>query len=133
MLGECVKRYAGGTLSTAQFRALAAEFLPAGSFDPKLENFFEAWVYGTGVPSLKMTWRSEGRAPAITITGTVTQSGTPEEFEIFVPLQVQFARGAMETHWVKTSADPVTFTFKTKTPAVKVLLDPQGSVLLDRK
>ena len=133
MLGECVKRYAGASLSTAQFRALAAEFLPRDSFDPKLENFFESWVYGTGIPSLKLTWASQGRAPAITINGTLTQTGAPEDFEIFVPLQVQFARGAMETHWVKTSGDPVAFTFKVKSPAAKVLLDPQASVLLDRK
>ena len=80
-----------------------------------------------------MTWKSEGRAPAITVTGTLTQTGAPEDFEIFVPVQVQFARGLAEMHWVKTSGDPVTFTFKTKIPATKVLLDPHGSVLLDRK
>jgi hypothetical protein len=133
MLRECVRRYSSDSLSTAQFRALAAEFLPKDSSDPKLENFFEAWVYGTGIPALKMTWKSEGRAPAITITGTLTQTGAPEDFEAFVPVQVQFARGAAETHWVKSSGDPVTFTFKTKLPAIKVLFDPHGSVLLDRK
>ena len=133
MLGECVKRYAGTSLSTAQFRGLAAEFLPANSIDPKLENFFESWVYGTGVPSLKMTWTSQGRSPAITITGSLTQTGAPEDFEIFVPLDLQFARGVTETHWVKTSGEPVTFTYKAKTPAVKVQLDPHGSVLLDHK
>lgn len=133
MLAQCVKRYDGGSVSTAQFRALAAEFLPRNSSDPKLETFFESWVYGTGVPSLKMTWKSEGRAPAITVTGTLTQTGAPDDFEIFVPLQVQFARGAPETHWVKTSGDPVTFSIRTKVPAIKVLLDPQGSVLLDRR
>ncbi len=133
MLGECVKRYGGSSISTAQFRALAAEFLPKNSSDPKLETFFESWVYGTGVPSVKMTWKSAGKPPAMVITGTLTQTGVPDDFEIFVPVQVQFPRGKPETHWVRTSGEPVTFTIKTKVPAVKVLLDPQGSVLLDRK
>ena len=129
MLGECGRRYAGASISTSQFRALAAEYLPKDSSDPKLENFFESWVYGTGIPSMKMTWTTRAQ----TITGTLTQSGTPEDFETFVPVQVQLARGVTEIHWVKTSSDPVTFTIKTKVPAVKVVLDPQGSVLLDKK
>ncbi len=133
MLAECVKRYGGGPLSSAQFRTLAAEYLPKGSVDAKLENFFESWVYGTGIPSLKLTWAMQGKPGALTVTGTLTQSGTSDEFETFVPLQLQFARGVAETHWVKTSSDPVTFTIKTKTPATKVLLDPQAMVLLDRK
>jgi len=133
MLGECVKRYGGASISTAQFRSLAAEFLPKGSPDAKLETFFEAWVYGTGIPSLKMTWSAQGKAGPQVITGTITQTGAPEEFETFVPVVVQFAKAPPETHWVKTSSDPVTFTIKTKAPATKVLLDPQLSVLLDKR
>ena len=48
MLAELRRRYEWKTISTEQFRELAAEYLPPHSPDPKLETFFEQWVYGTG-------------------------------------------------------------------------------------
>ena len=63
MLGELRRRYEGKTISTEQFRQLAAEFLPPKSPDPKLEAFFDQWVYGTGIPTLKLSYyRSWPRA-----------------------------------------------------------------------
>ena len=56
------------------FRKFAAEFLPAGSDDAKLENFFEQWVYGTGIPTLKMTTSVKGKAPRLRVTGAIQQS-----------------------------------------------------------
>ena len=50
------------------------EFLPAGSPDPKLTDFFDQWVYDTGMPSLKMTYALAGRK----LTGTITQSDVGE-------------------------------------------------------
>ena len=48
---------------------LAADFLPPKSPDPKLEAFFDQWVYGTGIPQLKMTWSLKGKAPALRVIG----------------------------------------------------------------
>jgi len=56
---------------------LAAEFLPAKSSDPKLETFFDQWVYGTGIPQLKMTWGLKGKAPALRVVGTVKEKESP--------------------------------------------------------
>jgi hypothetical protein len=39
------------TLSTDEFRIFAASCLPPKSSDPKLESFFDQWVYGTGMES----------------------------------------------------------------------------------
>ena len=63
MLADLRKEYErGSTLSTEEFRLLAAKFLPAKSPDPQLENFFDQWVYGTGIPSLKMKYAVTGKA-----------------------------------------------------------------------
>ncbi len=53
MLAEMLKRYERSEITTEQFRLLAAEFMPPKSDDPKLESFFDQWVYGTGIPTLK--------------------------------------------------------------------------------
>jgi hypothetical protein len=42
------RRYEFKTIETEDFRRLCAEFMPPGSIDAKLENFFDQWVYGTG-------------------------------------------------------------------------------------
>jgi len=58
-LQKCWASCAAGMMETIghrTFRALCAEFLPPGTSDPRLENFFDTWVYGTGVPTLKLTY-----------------------------------------------------------------------------
>ena len=68
MLAELTKRYDSKPIATEDFRALAAEFLPPKSDDPKLETFFDQWVYGTGIPSLKLTYSVKGAAPNLKLT-----------------------------------------------------------------
>ena len=80
LLAEISKRYDRKDITTEEFRLLAAEYLPPKSDDPKLESFFEQWVYGTGIPTIKLTWTVKGVAPNVRLTGTVTQSGVDEDF-----------------------------------------------------
>ena len=60
LLAEISKRYDRKDITTEEFRLLAAEYLPPKSDDPKLESFFEQWVYGTGIPTVKLTWTMKG-------------------------------------------------------------------------
>jgi aminopeptidase N len=129
MLGEIAKRYDHKEITTEQFRLLAAEFLAPKSEDPKLESFFEQWVYGTGIPSMKLTYSVKGAAPNVKVTGTVTQSGVDEDFSAVVPVEIQVARGKAITQWVRTADVPVTFTVPLKAAPLKVLLDPHYAVL----
>ena len=62
-------------------RARGASYLPPKSEDPKLEGFFDQWVYGTGIPSLKMTYSVKGKAPALRVVGTIEQSGRGRGFQ----------------------------------------------------
>jgi hypothetical protein len=129
MLAAICKRYAHASISTAQFQKLAVEFLPPGSPDPKLENFFEQWVYGTGIPAIKLSWSVKGKAPALRVTGKVTQSDVAEDFTAAVPVEISFSRAKPVTHWVRTSSDPVTFQVAVRQVPAKVILDPGLSVL----
>ncbi|MDQ1470978.1 MAG: hypothetical protein QOJ99_2458 [Bryobacterales bacterium] len=125
MLAELRRRYEWKAVDNEQFRALCVEFLPKGAPDAKLESFFDQWVYGTGVPTLKLAFSVR----AGKLTGTVTQSDVPEDFSISVPVEVQTARGKTMVKMVWTSSDPVQFTVPVISPTAKAVLDPGLSVL----
>jgi aminopeptidase N len=129
LLAEISKRYDRKDLTTEQFRLLAAEYLPPKSDDPKLESFFEQWVYGTGIPTIKLTWAVKGAAPAVRLTGTVTQSGVDGDFTAAVPVEIVIAKGRTMTQWVRSAEVPVTFTVALKAAPLKVTLDPHYALL----
>jgi hypothetical protein len=129
LLAELAKRYDHKKVSTEEFRALAAELLPPKSADPKLEGFFEQWVYSTGVPALKLTYSVKGKAPALRVVGTLEQSEVDEDFTVLVPVEIQIARGRTITHWVQSGGAPVSFTVPVSQPPSKVLLDPKRAIL----
>jgi aminopeptidase N len=129
MLGEITKRYDHKEISTEDFRVLAAGFLPPKSDDPKLETFFGQWVYGTGIPTVKMSYTVKGVAPNVKVTGTITQSDVDDDFTALVPVEIQMARGKTVTQWVRTSDTPATFSVAVQAPPVKVVLDPHHGLL----
>jgi Peptidase family M1 domain len=129
MLAEIAKRYDRKEISTDDFRLVAAEFLPKPADDPKLETFFGVWVYGTGIPALKLTYTVKGAAPALKLVGTLTQSGVDEDFTALTPVEIRLAGGRTFTQWVRSANEPVTFTVPLKQAPQKVTLDPHHAVL----
>ncbi len=129
MLAELRKRYEWKTLDTDQFRALCAEFLPPKSDDPRLERFFDQWVYGTGVPELKLSYSVKGKPGAYKLTGSITQSGVPDDFTVRVPIEIPSARGAAKTVQVATATDSVRFSVPVSSPNAKAVLDPHWNIL----
>jgi len=128
MLGELRRRYEWKTIDTEQFRALCAEFLPPGTSDPRLENFFDTWVYGTGVPTLKLTYSVKGKPGAYRLIGTVEQSDVTDDFTVAVPVEIQTGRGRV-VQQVLTGSDPAPFSVAVAAPGAKAILDPGASVL----
>jgi hypothetical protein len=129
MLADLRKRYERKALSTEDFRLLAARFLPAQSGDPQLENFFDQWVYGTGIPSLKLNYTVKRKAGALRLNGTVTQSDVASDFSVLAPVEIQLGHGKTLTHWVRTADGAVTFSVPLPQAPLKVQLDPNFSVL----
>jgi hypothetical protein len=129
MLADLRKEYERKPLSTEDFRLLAARFLPAQSADPQLESFFDQWVYGTGIPSLKLSYAVKGKAGALRLNGTVTQSDVAGDFSVLAPVEIQLGHGKTLTHWVRTADGQVTFSVALPQAPSKVQLDPSFSVL----
>ena len=128
MLAELRRRYQFRVITTEEFRALAAGFLPPHVPSDTMDTFFDNWVYSTGVPKLKLQSSIKG----FRVTGSVAQSGVDSDFSVDVPVEIQFAKGAPQTVWVRTSSDPVSFSATFKQPPVRAILSPY-SVLTAKK
>jgi hypothetical protein len=71
----------------------------------------------------------KGKPGAYVLQGTVTQTDVPEDFSVYVPVEIQTAKGKSTTIQVMTSSEPATFSMKVPTATAKALLDPQNSAL----
>ena len=132
MLGEVVRQKRYAALTTEEFRAIAARFMPPKSEDASLENFFDSWVYNTGIPAVKVQWSVQGRAPKVQLKGTVTQSDVSDDFTTAVPIDIMLPTRKVVRHWVQTSGETTNFTIALPAPPAKVNADPSGAMLARR-
>ena len=132
MLAELRRRYEFRSISTDDFRALVREFWPEQANATSTDDFFDNWVYATGVPSLKLKYAVKGTARALKISGAIEQTGVADDFSIEAPVEIQFAKGAPKTVWVRTSSGTVRFSAALRRKPLRVSLDT-GSVLTARQ
>jgi hypothetical protein len=128
MLAELRRRYEFRAVTTEEFRALAAQFLPPRSPSDTMDAFFDNWVYSTGIPKFKLQSSIKG----LRVSGSVTQTGVDNDFSAEVPIEIQFAKGAPQIVWVRSSSESVPFSVAVKQAPVKVSLSPY-SVLSSKK
>jgi aminopeptidase N len=131
LLGELRKRYSYRTITTEQFRDLASAFLPKGDPDPTLEVFFDAWVYSTGIPQFTLTSKVKGKAPAVELAVTLSQTGVGDDFSADVPVEIRLPGQAKPVvKWMRTGPEPAVLSVKLKAAPLKVELAPGSAVLM---
>lgn len=134
MLAELRRRYAYHTITTEQFRSLAAEFTAKDDPDRSLEGFFDTWVYGTGIPTLETAVRVRGKAPSVEVIVNVKQSGVPDDFMLELPVEVRTTRTSRPiVKWIRTGDDSATVTFRVQAPPARVEVAPGAGVLALRR
>jgi len=134
LLRELCKRYAYRPLTTEQFRLIAAEFSPKGLPDPTLENFFDNWVYGTGLPTIESTISTRGKAPNVTVSVSVRQTGVGDEFGVDLPVEVRLPGNPKPlVKWLRTAPDSTTVVFNVPAIPAKVEVAPGLGVLANHK
>ncbi len=117
-------------LTTADFQKEAVQFLPEDFPDPSLDNFFQQWVYGTGIPSIEVKWDVRGRAPAFRLTGRIIQDAVPESSSVLVPVQIHTLPGRSLTKWVMTEGKTTEFGVVLQNKPSRLEVDPTTSILL---
>jgi hypothetical protein len=120
LLDEMFSEFQARPISTFDFKKLAEKH--AGK---SLDWFFDAWVFGTGVPTYTLNFKIDPAPGGFAITGNITQAGVPDAFEMPVPL---FADDRLLGH-VTVSSSSGEFRFVTRTRPQQVLVDPQKTIL----
>ncbi len=77
------RRYQGKRASTEDFRQVAEQHLRAD-----LSWFFDQWVYGTEVPSYRVTYRTVREGEQYRVKMRVLQEDVPEDFQTYVPVSL---------------------------------------------
>jgi hypothetical protein len=104
------------SISTEEFRDLASQYAPK-SPDPGLKIFFDNWVYGTGVPAVKLSYSWRGAK----LSGSLVQRDVDEAFSAYVPVEVE-TRSRTDIYWLASGSDPVAFSIPLKTAPIRVSL-----------
>jgi hypothetical protein len=133
VLAELRKQYQFRGVGTADLLNVAKKALPPGVTAESMDAFFDNWVYSTGIPTLRVKYSVKGKAPTWKVSGTVEQSSVDDNFSVDVPVQVQFAKGAPQTLWVRTSSEPSSFSATLKQAPARVDIPAGASVLAIRK
>ncbi len=126
MLAELRHRYEFRSISTADFQSLVKEFHPPDLKEAAVDDFFDNWVYATGIPALKVQYSFRGVPPAVKLSGTLTLSGVEDDFSVEVPVEIQFAKGAPRTLWVPASSGEVPFSITLHQSPVRAGVPPAG-------
>lgn len=137
MMTDFVNRYRDKVASTDDFRAVANEHFAKSPVARKyhlnnLDWFFKQWVYHTELPSYQMEYQLEDKPGGKTVlTGTVTQSNTPADWFMPLPLVIYF--GKQEARGVVHAYGPqANFTIELPMRPSKVELDPDHWVLSEK-
>jgi hypothetical protein len=83
----------------------------------RMDWFFDSWVYGTEVPSYKLSYSLKPESGGkVLMTGTVTQSGVSPGFKMRVPIYVDFDGTVMRLGDAKVTGTTTTPEFKVRLP-----------------
>jgi hypothetical protein len=94
---DFVKTYSGKAATTEDFKEMMEKHMtPEMDLDGnhRLDWFFDEYVYGTALPTYKLTYTFEKNAEGNIVFGfKVTQSGVDEKFKMIVPIYLELADG----------------------------------------
>jgi len=123
-------------LTTELFREIAEKHVVrAANIDQaaSLEWFFDQWVYATGIPEVRVKTAVETRAGKLSLTGVVHMDGVDENFSLPVPIYGQTLRGQSLLGIAMAVGRETKFSFPLAARPLKVLVDPQATLLAAMK
>ena len=131
MLRSLCEQHASEPLTTERLRVVAAEFVPHGHHDPELLDFFDQWIYGTGIPELSARWKQSSRGGRHQFQLQLEQTGVPDYFPVSVPIEVHTlpGRSLVKTVVAGDGTDEPGFSVVLRNPASRVVIDPEGWLL----
>jgi len=93
----------------------------------ELEPYFQRWIYETGLPTLRWSWRTEAAGPGFRTEVRLRAENLPGE----VPLEVTLVTpGGREARGVRLPAGGGTFSFETVERPRRVQLNEDRALLV---
>ena len=128
MLRDFLVAYRDSNPSTDDFIRHAAKYMPPAldlEHNHSLNWFFDAWVYGAGIPTYKLKATTRALGPDKYVTqGTIEQSDVPSDFQMLVPVVATYGRGKNVTlGLVAVSGEGGHFRFRTSAKPSHVAID----------
>jgi hypothetical protein len=97
MMKDFLAAHFNGDVSTEDFKkAVESHILPSMDLakNGSMDWFFNEWVYGTDIPSYKLTYSlAAGEGGKTVMNAKLTQSGVSDSFAMLVPLYMDFGNG----------------------------------------
>jgi hypothetical protein len=136
LLRTLVTKYAYRALSTQDLRReVEAVMTPSMDLEGghSMEWFFEQWIQGTGIPHYRaeFTVHKNDAGAGYSIRGKLFQENVPQSFIARVPLYAAAVLGARPVllGTVIAAGTETQFHFTSPTPAHKLVIDPQMTLL----
>jgi hypothetical protein len=85
-----------------------------------MDWFFDAWVYGTEIPSYRLEYQINGNV----FTGRITQSGVSDNFSMRVPVYLDFGKG-----WVRLGGANLTGNKTIEIPNITLPQAPKRAAI----
>jgi peptidase M1-like protein len=117
MMKDFATTFAGKNASTTDFKHIVEKHATQNlrlTKDGRVDWFFNQWVYGTSIPKYdsKFDFQDVGGGK-YKITGSITQSGVPDDFGVVMPIYVHFDKKSFtklaSTLIVGNTTKPLTF------------------------
>lgn len=96
MMTDFVHSYFNKNASTDDFKRVVEKHMtPQMDVDKngRMDWFFDEWVYGTDVPSYKLSYESGSADGKPLVKVHISQSGVSENFRMMVPIYADFGKG----------------------------------------
>jgi len=125
ILRDFVKQFKGKDAGTEDFQRVVEQDAPGNwSF------FFNDWIYGSDIPDVRWSWRSEPVDKGFKVTVSAKRSGVHDDFVAVAPVRIDLEDGRRGTIFVPMkSAEEKTVTTTVPSKPKNVVFAPDHALL----
>jgi hypothetical protein len=126
---DFLREYDGRAASTDDFRRVLERNLGG----PDLSWFFNSWIYGAEIPSFTWSYSVKPEGDAFLLTIDVERRDVSDDFQVIVPVQVEFDGGKVGYLYFSSKSAKDSLTRKVASKPKNVIFGPNSSLLANIK
>ena len=132
MMQDFTKTYYNQPASTGDFKRVVEKYMTpemqmAGG--GTMDWFFNAWVYGTGIPHYTVSYTIEPQPQGVRLRGSIKQSRVAPSFAMLVPIYATMGTQVARLGWIKVTGAETPFDVNLPMAIDKITLNEWEDVL----